>query len=132
METVFRCRILTRSNLCLLACWGQSAWSLDDDPIDAAAEAGGTVTLKPGTYLTGSLFLISEPLCNSMKGSALVGPQKLDDYDAASKNISKNEHPHRDLSTALRFGRDDKGEDGASIESSCSTEPELVRWATQG
>ena len=25
------------------------------------------------------------------------------------KNISKREHPHRDLSTALRFGRDDKG-----------------------
>jgi hypothetical protein len=27
---------------------------------------------------------------------------------------SKKEHPHRDLSTALRFGRDDKGERGAS------------------
>jgi hypothetical protein len=26
------------------------------------------------------------------------------------KNISKKEPPHRDLSTALRFGRDDKGE----------------------
>jgi hypothetical protein len=36
-----------------------------------------------------------------------------------SKNISKKEHPHRDLSTALRFGRDDKGEGGASRESSC-------------
>jgi hypothetical protein len=45
------------------------------------------VTLKPGTYLTGSLFLKSEPLCNSMKGSALVGPQKLDDYDAARKTF---------------------------------------------
>ena len=28
---------------------------------------------------------------------------------ALSENISKKEHPHRDLSTALRFGRDDKG-----------------------
>ena len=28
-------------------------------------------------------------------------------------------HQHRDLSTALRFGRDDKGEGGASMESSC-------------
>jgi hypothetical protein len=37
-------------------------------------------------------------------------------------NISKKEHPHRDLSTALRFGRDDKGEDGASRESSCQME----------
>jgi hypothetical protein len=35
------------------------------------------------------------------------------------KNISKKEYPHRDLSTALRFGRDDKGECGASRESSC-------------
>jgi len=26
------------------------------------------------------------------------------------ENISKEEHPHRDLSTTLRFGRDDKGE----------------------
>src|ERR1700678_718580 len=30
------------------------------------------------------------------------------------KNISRKEHPHRDLSTALRFGRDDKGQGGAS------------------
>jgi hypothetical protein len=30
-----------------------------------------------------------------------------------SKNISKKEHPHRDLSTALRSGRDDKGEGSA-------------------
>jgi hypothetical protein len=28
------------------------------------------------------------------------------------KNISRKEHPHRDLSTALRSGRDDKGEGG--------------------
>jgi hypothetical protein len=33
---------------------------------------------------------------------------------SSKKNIPKKEHPHRDLSTALRFGRDDKGEDGAS------------------
>jgi hypothetical protein len=33
-----------------------------------------------------------------------------------SKNISKTEHQHRDLSTALRFGRDDKGEVGAPME----------------
>jgi hypothetical protein len=35
------------------------------------------------------------------------------------KNISKKEHPHRDLSTSLRSGRDDKGEGGASMESGC-------------
>jgi hypothetical protein len=28
---------------------------------------------------------------------------------AQPKNISRKEHPHRDLSTTLRFGRDDKG-----------------------
>ena len=38
------------------------------------------------------------------------------------QNISKKKHPHRDLSTTLRFGRDDKGQGGASGESSCSTE----------
>jgi hypothetical protein len=27
------------------------------------------------------------------------------------ENISKKKHPHRDLSTALRSGRDDKGEE---------------------
>src|ERR1700678_1527142 len=31
----------------------------------------------------------------------------------SAKNISKKEHPHRDLSTALRSGRDDKG--GAAL-----------------
>jgi hypothetical protein len=39
-----------------------------------------------------------------------------------SKNISKKEHPHRDLSTALRFGRDDKGEGSASMKSSYEME----------
>jgi hypothetical protein len=31
-------------------------------------------------------------------------------HDSSVENISKEEHPHRDLSTTLRFGRDDKGE----------------------
>jgi hypothetical protein len=29
---------------------------------------------------------------------------------STKENISKKEHPHRDLSTTLRSGRDDKGE----------------------
>jgi hypothetical protein len=33
----------------------------------------------------------------------------------APENTSKKEHPHRDLSTSLRSGRDDKGEGGASM-----------------
>jgi hypothetical protein len=39
-----------------------------------------------------------------------------------SKNITRGLHPHRDLSTALRFGRDDKGQGGASGNGSCRTE----------
>jgi hypothetical protein len=35
------------------------------------------------------------------------------------ENISREGHPHRDLSTALRSGRDDKGEGGASMDGSC-------------
>jgi hypothetical protein len=31
------------------------------------------------------------------------------------KHISKKEHPRRNLSSSLRFGRDDKGEGGASM-----------------
>jgi hypothetical protein len=34
----------------------------------------------------------------------------------APENLSKKEHPHRDLSTALRSGRDDKGEGGYGPE----------------
>src|SRR5580693_9426266 len=34
-----------------------------------------------------------------------------------SRNISRKEDPHRDISAALRFGRDDKGKRGASRES---------------
>ena len=40
-------------------------------------------------------------------------------FSSLSKNISKEEHPRRDFSTALRFGRDDKGEAGASRQSGC-------------
>jgi hypothetical protein len=43
------------------------------------------------------------------------GPPKVMKNDP----IPKKEHLHRDLSTALRFGRDDKGEGGASGEGSC-------------
>jgi hypothetical protein len=36
---------------------------------------------------------------------------------ALSKNISRKGRQHRDLSTTLRFGRDDRGEGGAFMES---------------
>jgi hypothetical protein len=45
------------------------------------------------------------------------------------ENISRKEHPHRDLSTTLRFGRDDKGKGGASRENSCWTEAGFISRA---
>ena len=48
--------------------------------IDAAARKGGTITLKPGTYLTGSLFLKSGVTLDVPEGVTLIGSQKLDDY----------------------------------------------------
>jgi hypothetical protein len=38
-----------------------------------------------------------------------------------SKNKPKREHPHRDLSTTLRSGRDDKREGNASSGGGCQT-----------
>jgi polygalacturonase len=48
--------------------------------MDAAAESGGTVRFKPGTYLTGSLFIKSGTTLDVGEGVTLVGSQKLDDY----------------------------------------------------
>jgi lysophospholipase L1-like esterase len=48
--------------------------------IDAAAVVGGTVTLGPGAYLTGSLFLKSSVTLDVPEGAAIIGSEKLDDY----------------------------------------------------
>jgi polygalacturonase len=48
--------------------------------IDAAAAVGGTVTLNPGTYLTGSLFLKSGVTLDVAEGVTLIGSGHLDDY----------------------------------------------------
>jgi polygalacturonase len=56
--------------------------------IDAAAAAGGTVTLKPGTYLTGSLFLKSGVTLNVQEGVTLVGSEKLADYPMLPTRIA--------------------------------------------
>ena len=48
--------------------------------IDAAFAVGGTVSVKPGVYLTGSLFLKSGVTLDLPEGATLVGSQKLDDY----------------------------------------------------
>src|ERR1700720_3699049 len=46
--------------------------------IDAAAAASGTATLKPGLYLTGSLFLKSGVTLDLPEGVTLIGSQKLE------------------------------------------------------
>jgi polygalacturonase len=47
--------------------------------IDAAFAVGGTVSVKPGVYLTGSLFLKSGVTLDLPEGATLVGSQNLDD-----------------------------------------------------
>jgi polygalacturonase len=56
--------------------------------IDAAAAVGGTVTMKPGTYLTGSIFLKSGVTLDVPEGATLIGSEKLDDYPMLSTRIA--------------------------------------------
>ena len=56
--------------------------------IDAAAASGGTITLKPGTYLTGSLFLKSNVTLDIPEGVTLIGSQKLEDYPMLPTRIA--------------------------------------------
>jgi polygalacturonase len=56
--------------------------------IDAAAAAGGTITMKPGTYLTGSLFLKSGVTLEIPEGATLVGSERLDDYPMLPTRIA--------------------------------------------
>src|SRR5271163_3183799 len=56
--------------------------------IDAAAVAGGTATLKPGTYLTGSLFLKSGMTLDVPEGVTLIGSEKLEDYPELPTRIA--------------------------------------------
>lgn len=43
--------------------------------IDAAAKVHGTITLKPGTYLTGSLFVKSGTTLDVPEGATLIGSE---------------------------------------------------------
>jgi polygalacturonase len=56
--------------------------------IDAAAAVGGTVTLKPGTYLTGSLFLKSGVTLDVPAGATLIGSEKAADYPMLPTRIA--------------------------------------------
>jgi polygalacturonase len=56
--------------------------------IDAAAAAKGTVTLQPGTYLTGSLFLKSGVTLDVAEGVTLIGSERLEDYPMLATRIA--------------------------------------------
>ena len=56
--------------------------------IDAAAAVKGTVTLKPGTYLTGSLFLKSGVTLDVAEGATLMGSEQLKDYPMLPTRIA--------------------------------------------
>jgi polygalacturonase len=56
--------------------------------IDAAAAAGGTVALKPGIYLTGSLFLKSGVTLDVGEGVTLIGSESLKDYPMLPTRIA--------------------------------------------
>jgi polygalacturonase len=56
--------------------------------IDAAAAVGGVVTLSPGTYLTGSLFLKSGMTLDVPEGVTLIGSEKLEDYPMLPTRIA--------------------------------------------
>jgi polygalacturonase len=56
--------------------------------IDAAAKAGGTVSMKPGIYLTGSIFLKSGVTLDLPEGATLIGSQKLADYPMLPTRIA--------------------------------------------
>ncbi len=66
--------------------------AVDTKAIQAAVDAcnaagGGTVTLPPGTYLTGTVDLKSNVTLNLQKGALLLGSKNLDDYPPRVPNI---------------------------------------------
>ena len=56
--------------------------------LDAAAAVKGTVTLQPGTYLTGSLFLKSGVTLDVAEGATLMGSEQLKDYPMLPTRIA--------------------------------------------
>src|ERR1700743_1127200 len=56
--------------------------------IDAAADAKGTVTLKPGIYVTGSLFLKSGVTLDIPQGVILLGSKRREDYPILPTRIA--------------------------------------------
>ncbi len=58
------------------------------EAIHVAANNGGTLTFKPGTYLTGALFLESGMTFDVPEGVTLIGSEKLIDYPGRPTRIA--------------------------------------------
>lgn len=56
--------------------------------IDAAAAVRGTVTFKPGTYLSGSIFLKSGVTLEVPEGAKLMGSERLGDYAQMATRVA--------------------------------------------
>ena len=56
--------------------------------IDATAAVGGTLTMKPGNYRTGSLFLKSGMTLDLPEGVTIIGSEKLEDYPMLPTRIA--------------------------------------------
>jgi polygalacturonase len=56
--------------------------------IDAAAKVGGTVAFRPGTYLSGSIFVKSGVTLQVDKGVTILGSQRIADYTVLPTRIA--------------------------------------------
>lgn len=56
--------------------------------LDAAATTGGTVTMKPGVYLSGSLFLKSGVTLEVPAGATILGSERAEDYPMLPTRIA--------------------------------------------
>jgi polygalacturonase len=55
---------------------------------EAEANGGGTITFKPGIYLTGSVFIGNNINFNIPKGTMLLGSQNIDDYQRIDTRVA--------------------------------------------
>lgn len=109
--------------------------------IDAAASTRGTVTFKPGIYLTGSLFLKSGVTLNVPEGATLIGSERLEDYPMLPTRVAGiemswpaaliNVHDQSDVSI---LGKGTIDGDGpiwwkAYWDLRAAYEPKGLRWA---
>jgi polygalacturonase len=74
---------------CNAACDGSTLMTAAvQKAIDTAAPKGGTVTFKPGTYLTGAIFLKSGVTLDVPEGVTLIGSEHAADYPELPTRIA--------------------------------------------